>query len=224
MTGRPQAVAFDIVGTLFPLAPLRAGVVALGLPPAALEGWFAAGLRDAFALCVTGDFQPFTAVLQQALATVLAEQGLPAPEPAIAGLVGELTKLPPRDGAGEAIAALREADVPVYALTNGSAASTRTMLERAGLLDAIERIVSVEEVRLAKPRREVYRHAAEVAGVAPGALALIATHSWDVHGAKAAGLVAGYCSAERPFAPTLRAPDVEAATLPEVACALLALT
>jgi 2-haloacid dehalogenase len=44
---RPKAVAFDVIGTMFPLAPLRPALVALGLPPTALEGWFAAGCRDA---------------------------------------------------------------------------------------------------------------------------------------------------------------------------------
>ena len=43
---RPKMVAFDIIGTVFPLEPLRASIVALGLPSAALEGWFAAGRRD----------------------------------------------------------------------------------------------------------------------------------------------------------------------------------
>ena len=45
---RPKVVAFDVIGTVFPLEPLRPAMVALGLPPAALEGWFAAGLVTAY--------------------------------------------------------------------------------------------------------------------------------------------------------------------------------
>lgn len=59
---RPKMVAFDIIGTVFPLEQLRSSIVALGLPPAGLEGWFAAGCRDAFAMAAVGDFEPFTTV------------------------------------------------------------------------------------------------------------------------------------------------------------------
>ena len=76
---RPKIVAFDIIGTIFPLEPLRSSFVALGLPPAGLEGWFAAGCRDAFAMAAVGDFAPFTTVLEAALDQVLVEQGLDAP-------------------------------------------------------------------------------------------------------------------------------------------------
>lgn len=64
---RPKAVAFDIIGTVFPLGPMRPMIVSMGLPPAGLEGWFAAGLRDAFAMSTVGDFKPFTTVLRGAL-------------------------------------------------------------------------------------------------------------------------------------------------------------
>jgi len=51
---RPTVVAFDIIGTVFPLEPLRSSIVSLGMPPAGLEGWFAAGCRDAFAMAAVG--------------------------------------------------------------------------------------------------------------------------------------------------------------------------
>ena len=54
MPTRPQAVAFDVMGTLFPLDPLREPLVGLGLPPQALEIWFARTLRDGFALAAAG--------------------------------------------------------------------------------------------------------------------------------------------------------------------------
>lgn len=66
---RPKVVAFDVIGTLFPLEPLRSFIVALGLPPAGLEGWFAAECRDAFAIGAIGDYQPFTTVLEGPLKT-----------------------------------------------------------------------------------------------------------------------------------------------------------
>ena len=220
---RPRVVAFDIIGTVFPLEPLRPDVVGLGLPPAGLEGWFAAALRDAFALSSAGDFKPFTTVLHGALDQVLTEQGLAPSTAARARLMEGMKHLPARPDAREAFVTLARAGVRIIALRMGAGASTRSLLKAAALDRFVERIVSVEEVKLFKPRREVYDHAARVAGVKAGRLALVAVHPWDINGAKAAGLTTAYVSAERPFPGVMRAPDVQAPSLAAVERALAAL-
>ena len=220
---RPKMVAFDIIGTVFPLEPLRASIVALGLPPAGLEGWFAAGCRDAFAMAAVGDFKPFTTVLEAALEGVLAEQGLDAPAHDRKALVKQLETLEAREGAREAFALLVDAGIPVMALSNGAKSSTKALLDRAGFSDLVEEVVSVDEVKLAKPRTEVYLHAADKAGIKPAELALVAAHPWDINGAAAAGLVTAYLAADRPYSSAMRSPDLEAETLPELARWLIAI-
>ncbi|MBP0446299.1 haloacid dehalogenase type II [Roseomonas sp. SSH11] len=220
---RPEVVAFDIIETVFPLEPLRPVITELGLPPAGLEGWFAAGLRDAFALSATGDFRPFPEVLRAALDQVLAEQGLAPPEEARALLAARMKALPARQDAREAFGMIARAGMRIMALSNGAAASTRGLLEQAGLEDLVEHVVSVEEVGTFKPRREVYEHAARIAQAEPGRMALVAVHPWDIQGAKAAGMTTAYVSVERPFPPVMRKPDLEAPSLSGAAEALVAL-
>lgn len=220
---RPHAVAFDIIGTVFPLEPLRAGIVALGLPASGLEGWFAAGCRDAFALASVGQFEPFATVLDGALKVVLAEQGLSASSAARKELIDGLQTLDARVGAGEVLARLAEAQIPAIALSNGSQHATAALLRRAGFERQIAHIVSVEAAKQFKPRAEVYRLAADTAGVAPDALALVAAHGWDINGAHAAGLTTAYLSADRPYPAVMHAPNVEADSLLGCVDALLAL-
>jgi len=220
---RPKMVAFDIIGTVFPLEPLRSSIATLGLPPAGLDGWFAAGCRDAFAMAAAGDFEPFTTVLETALDGVLAEQGLEAPASERKALVKQLETLGARDGTREAFALLIEAGIPVMALSNGAKSSTKALLERAELSHLVEEVVSVDEVKLAKPRAEVYIYAADKAGIEPAELALVAAHPWDINGAAAAGLVTAYLTADRPYSRAMRAPDKEASTLPELARQLIAI-
>lgn len=220
---RPKVVAFDVIGTLFPLEPLRSSIVALGLPPAGLEGWFAAGCRDAFAMAAVGDYEPFTTVLEGALEQVLAEQGIDAAAHVRRALVRQLESLDARAGAREAFTIVTEADISIMALSNGAKSSTKALLDRASLSELVKEIVSVDEVKLAKPRSEVYLHAAEKAGIKPTELALVAAHPWDIHGAAAAGLVTAYLDADRPYSPAMRTPDMKAATLPELARRLVAL-
>lgn len=220
---RPKVVAFDIVGTVFPLGPLRPAVIGLGLPPSGLEAWFAAGLRDAFALSAAGDFEPFTTVLRGALDQVLAEQGLAASPRAKAALMEQMKRLPARPDARRAFEIVAQAGLPIMALSNGARSATRSLLKAAQLDDLVEHIVSVEDVGSFKPRPEVYDHAASVARVKARRLALVAVHPWDINGAKAAGLTAAYVSAERPFPSAMRSPDIEAPTLSAAARRLVAL-
>ena len=220
---RPQAVALDVIGTLFPLEPLRAGVMALGLPSSGLEGWFAAGCRDAFALASVGQFEPFATVLESALETVLAEQGLSTSKAERKEVIDGLQTLDARQGAGEALERLAAAQIPAIALSNGSRHATAALLERAGLDHRFTHIVSVDAAKQFKPREEVYRLAADTAGVAPDALALVAAHGWDINGAHAAGLTTAYLSADRPYPAVMHAPDVEAGSLPGCIAALVAL-
>jgi 2-haloacid dehalogenase len=216
-----RAVAFDMIGTVFPLEPLRPRLVELGLPTSGLEGWFAAGLRDAFALAAAGDFKPFQDVLSGALDGVLAEEGLsPSPVRRKEVLDG-LAELDMRPGADEAMAIARDGGKAVIALTNGSASTTRALLARAGIEGLVDHVVSVDEVKRSKPAPEVYRRAASVAGVEPVEAALVASHAWDITGAAAAGLRTAYLSADRPFAAVMRRPDVEAAWLPDCVRRLL---
>ena len=121
-----------------------------------------------------------------------------------------------------AIETLKDAGVRVAALTNGSAGVTETLFERAGLAGFVERVVSIDEIQVWKPRREVYLHCAEALGTPPGRLALVAAHPWDIHGAAMAGLSTGYVARDgAPFPSVMSAPDVTGASLVEVVEGLL---
>jgi 2-haloacid dehalogenase len=72
MPARSKLIAFDIIETVFSLESMRERLGWLGLPPSALEAWFAAGLRDAFALARTDRCGPFRSVLEGALADIVA--------------------------------------------------------------------------------------------------------------------------------------------------------
>jgi 2-haloacid dehalogenase len=221
---RPKVVAFDVIGTLFPIAPLAPRIEALGLPAAALRGWFSAGLRDSFALAATGGFKPLTAVLEQALESVLAEQGVEGASAADkAAVIQGLEELPARPDAAQAFRTLAEGGMGVMLLTNSSDAATRKLLNTAELDGLVDHVVSVDAVELSKPRREAYAHAAQVAGVGLDAMALVAAHSWDIQGAKAAGMTTAFLSLERPFSKVMRKPDLEGRSLSELAEQLAAL-
>ena len=220
---RPKVVAFDAIGTMFPLDPMRPSLMALGLPSAGLESWYATAVRDALALTASGDFKPFVTVMEGALDQVLGEQDLAPPRAARQALLAQFKHLPARPDAREALRLVAQARMRSILLTNGSERGTTSMLREAGLDELVQRVVSVEQIRLFKPRPEVYAHAARQCRVRLSRMALVAVHPWDINGAKAAGCVGAYVSADRPFASTMRAPDVQASSLAAAVRALAAL-
>ena len=220
---RPSAIAFDMLGTVFPLEPLRDGLTRMGLPPGALEGWFAAGLRDAFALAAAGDFKPFEVVLEGALEQIGAEYGLESAAAARGSVLKQFAGLRPRADAREAFELAFAHGASVIALTNGSAVATKALLQAGGLDENVQHVVSAEDISQFKPRPQAYERAAKAARVPPRSLGLIAAHPWDVNGAKAAGLVTGFLNSDRAFPGYMRGPDVQGASLPDVVRAMLAL-
>ena len=221
MSRRPAVVAFDVIETLMSLEPLRARLTDIGQPPGLLEAWYTRTLRDGMALSATGDYVGFADVAEAALRglahyTISDEQ--------VAHIMAGFSELPAFPDAQPAITSLTEAGLRVACLTNGSASVTSSFIDRAGLGPAVDRVISVSEVYRWKPAGVVYLYAAEVLGVSPDRMALVAAHDWDCHGAKRAGLTTGWVSRQSggfgaPFAP----PDVTGEDLTEVAAKLLAL-
>ncbi len=222
MTHRPAVVAFDVIETLMSLEPLRERLTGIGQPPHLLEAWYTRTLRDGMALSATGDFVPFTDVAESAL------RGLTSyaiSDEQVAEVMAGFGELPAFPDALPAMTTLTEAGLRVACLTNGSASLTSSFLDRAGLASLVDRVVSVSDVYRWKPSKMVYLYAAEVLDVPPQWMALVAAHDWDCHGAKRAGLMAGWVSRTSggygaPFEP----PDVVGEDLTEVAAKLLALS
>jgi 2-haloacid dehalogenase len=72
-----------------------------------------------------------------------------------------LGELEPYPDAAEAIGRLHEAGLPLGTLTNGGEEHTRRLLERGGLANAVELVITVDEVRAYKPHAAPYQRAAE---------------------------------------------------------------
>lgn len=217
MAARPKVVAFDIIGTVFSMEPMRAELVALGLQPMALDLLYTASLRDTFALASTNTFAPFQSVLESCLDELLAMEGAAVPRERRQAIPSMMKALPPYEDAKAAFQMLANAGIRIFAISNGASATTSGLLEAADLNTLVEQVLSVEDVKLSKPRPEVYLYAAQAAGVVPDEMALVATHPWDVHGAKVADLTGAYVARGRPFSPVLKSPDVAGETLLDVA-------
>ena len=214
MTARPQVIAFDVIETLFSLEPLRRHFTDAGLPQGALETWFAAALRDMFALAASESYAPMKRLLEASLDELCAKQHCNLDKGALIKAMGQL---PPHPDVTPGIRALKDAGYRMIAVSNGAKSTTKQLLEGAGLGSAVEKLISTDDVERAKPDPKVYLNAARVAEVEPEDLMLIASHPWDIHGARSAGLKAASLDRAKPFPDVMKAPDLTGQSLTDLA-------
>lgn len=215
MTRPPSVVLFDVVETLFSLDPVNEALAPLGL---SIDLYFARLLRDGFSLAAAGSYQPFAEIAASALgalAPAVSDEERAAVQQAF-------RQLPPHPDAEPALAKLTAAGVTVCTLTNGGADATDTLLAASGLRRYVDRVLTVEAAQRWKPSPVPYHYAVEAMGIEPDEAALVAVHSWDIHGAHRAGLTTGWCSRlEGSYPAIFDPPDVVGHDLSAVADALL---
>lgn len=221
---RPTAVAFDVNETLFSLDRLGDAIEEAGLPGHALDLWFARSLKDGFALAATGTFEAFSALGRAHLVRIVRSYGVVDAEPVVDEVLAAFRDLDAYEDARPALELVRDEGLRAVTLTNGSAEITEILLQHNGLEGYVERCFDVAMAGHWKPRPEPYQLVARELGVAMEELALVAAHSWDVHGAKHAGLSTAWVSRlEGETVPGILEPDVRATNLVEAVQGLLQL-
>jgi 2-haloacid dehalogenase len=101
--------------------------------------------------------------------------------------------LPPWRDSLDGLRKLRENHI-VVALSNGGFALLTRLIKTAGL--PFDAVISAENVQAYKPDVRAYRHAARLLDLPPDRILMVAAHTWDIDGARAAGLRTAFV--ERP--------------------------
>jgi 2-haloacid dehalogenase len=200
-------------------------VFAAELGDAALRPqWFAQMLQLAFVGAITGRYVDFTSAQHAALTMVAERQGVALDEEAARRVVGAMRTLPPHADVPDALVQLGDGGFTLAALTNSPLDVVEDQLRNAGLHDRFDAILSADQVRALKPRREPYELVARTFDVPLADVRLVAAHAWDVAGALAAGCRAAFVA--RPgmvISPVGESPDIVGADVGEVARRILEL-
>jgi len=218
----PSLIVFDVNETLSDMSPLAEKFATVGLPEHEREAWFAGLLRDGFALTSVNENPDFAQLASESLRLRLRgrcpEEDLDQHVTTVMQAFGQLG-VHPDVVAG--IRSLRSTGIRLVTLSNGSTSVAEGLLERAGITDEFETLMSVTDGPAWKPAAGSYRRSLEVCGVQADEAMLVAVHPWDIDGAARAGLRTGWLRRGATGYPSyFRAPEVEAADLQELAVAL----
>ena len=198
-----RALVFDVFGTL---VDWRSGIAnafrATGLAgaPEELADEWRARFWPATGEVNKGErtWANFDELHLATLDDLLAERAIDLPAEQRHELVGAWHRLDPWPDARSGLEALRAQRV-VAALSNGHTALLVDLARHGNL--RFDCLISAELARRYKPSRQVYLTAAELIGVDPEELMLVAAHPLDLEGARRAGLRSAFVDRPLEYGP-----------------------
>lgn len=187
-----EALCFDVYGTLFDTSSVRATLgTELDLPARVVDDvdalWRRKQLQYSFQRGQMDAYEPFWSVTSDALDYALSFYGRDVDEATRDRILDAYEDLALFDDALDCLGRLGT-DYTLAILSNGDPEMLATLVENAGIDDAVEYVVSADEVRAFKPAPVVYENAADRIGERLGDCALVSANAWDVAGATAAGM------------------------------------
>ena len=213
-----NAVFFDLFGTLLSLAPLDQACDRLspGRGAEIAARWRARQLEASWLRTAMEQWADFDVVTLDALRTTLQEVGVggSVDESVLREVADSFVDLPPVDGAGLVVQALRSAGLVTGILTN----ATSRVLERvSGRLPPMDHYLSVDPARKFKPHPRVYQLAVDATGLRATRIGFVTANGWDAAGAGAFGLrVAWLRPSPTASLPAVGAPEPIVATWSEL--------
>jgi 2-haloacid dehalogenase len=184
----PRAYVFDAYGTLFDVhAAIARHRAAAGADAERFsEMWRLKQLEYSWTLTLAGHYADFWALTERALDYTFAR--VPSVDRALRPkLLEAYLKLDAFPDARDAVGGLKARGVHTAILSNGSTAMLKSAVDASGLGGVLDAVLSVDAVRMFKPRPEVYRLVTEHFGITPQDVAFVSSNRWDVMGAAAFG-------------------------------------
>jgi 2-haloacid dehalogenase len=179
---------FDAYGTLFDVhAAIGRHREAAGPDAFRLsETWRTKQLEYSWALTLAGRYEDFWTLTERALDYALAR--FPTVDRALKPkLMDAYRTLDAFSDAGEALRTLRARGHRTAILSNGSPAMLDAAVDAAKLRADLDAVLSVDCLRMYKPRPEAYRLVTDGFGIAPSDVVFVSSNRWDVMGATAFG-------------------------------------
>lgn len=203
----PRALAFDVFGTVVDWrSSLIRELEQFGQRHGLQQDWAAfadnwrAGYAPAMDRVRRGDL-PWTRIddlHRMILDDLLRTAGVAVSDEDIDHLNRAWHRLDPWPDAVDGLTRLKEKFV-ITTLSNGNVSLLTNMAKRAGL--PWDCVISAELFHHYKPDREAYLGCADLLGIAPDQLMLVAAHPGDLRAARAAGLMTGYVARPLEYGP-----------------------
>ena len=185
---KTHAYVFDAYGTLFDVHAAIARHRAAAGPDAERfsDIWRTKQLEYSWTMTLAGQYADFWTLTERALDYAFDRVGSVdrALRPQLLDAYRRLDAFP---DARETLAALKAQGVRLAILSNGSPPMLDAAVEASGIGGLLDAVISVDAVRLYKPRPEVYALVTGRFGIAAESVVFVSSNRWDVMGAASFG-------------------------------------
>jgi 2-haloacid dehalogenase len=151
------------------------------------EIWRTKQLEYTWTMTLAGQYLDFWTLTERALDYAFAR--VPSVDTALRGkLLEAYLSLDAFPDARAALALLKNRELRIAILSNGSPHMLTAAVNASGLGELLDGVLSVDALRMYKPRPEVYALVTDRFGVGPQEVGFISSNRWDVMGAATFGL------------------------------------
>ncbi len=185
----PQALVFDLYGTLYNVHSVAAGCEAL-YPQRGSEIsllWRQKQLEYTWLRSLMGEYRDFEQATRDALVYTCRHLRLALDDASCDALCSEYLRIEPFAEVPAALQRLNALGLPLAILSNGSTHSIRTVVQHSGLEHAFAELISVDAVEVFKPHPRVYDLAEQRLGLPRARILFVSSNAWDAAGARHAG-------------------------------------
>jgi len=185
-----KAIAFDAYGTLFDVFSVTALGEELfpGKGDALAQLWRLQQLQYSTLRSLMGRHRDFWRLTEDGLVYAARSLGLDLTPDKRKRLLDAYLTLAAFPDVKPGLQALRDRGLRLAILSNGEPRMLEAAARSAGIVDLLDAMLSVEEVKIFKPSPRVYQLAPERLGVRPAELGFVSSNAWDVAGAGSTGL------------------------------------
>ncbi len=190
-----RACVFDAYGTLFDvLSAAEQAQDVLGEKwPQLAEVWRAKQLQYTWLCSLTGRHVDFWQLTREALDFALETLKLPNGQ-LRDHLMGLYLGLEAYPEVKNTLTRLKAGGLKCAILSNGSPTMLSACVEKAGIADLLDAVLSVEEVKVYKPHPAVYQLALDRLSLTANAICYVSSNGWDAYSAKAFGFSVVWCN------------------------------
>ena len=218
----PRLLVLDVNETLSDMGPITGRFTDVGAPAHLAALWFSSVLRDGLGLAAAGASAPFAEIATGVARGLLDDLPLDrSVDDAVSHVLDGFGSLGVHPDVPDGLRALAEQGIRVVTLSNGATWVAEGLLERAGIRDTVEAVLSVDDAGVWKPAPAAYRYALEQTGVDAADAMLVAVHPWDLDGARRAGLRSAWIDRTgAPYPSHLLPPELTERSFVDLAAAL----
>lgn len=215
---KPSLILFDVNETLLDLSPIKKAINGHFDKESAAKEWFLYLLQFSLVEMVTEQYHNFSQIGDAALQMVAQSLEKEITEAKRKEILSQMAKLQPHQDVKEGLTMLKEAGYRLATLTNSAKEVAAKQLQHAGIEHYFDATMSVDDMKMFKPRLETYHTALQLLGATAEDTLFVAAHGWDTTGAMRAGLPTAFIArpgqALYPLAPK---PAYQGKTLPDIA-------